>query len=282
VRWGRVQTRMGGRAAGPGAGAGSRRAVVLGVGVAAGGLLLPPRPPARAAQGGAFGRVWGAVTRTKGDIAYPAGFEGCWDVQGRLESLDTPMGLDVVPDARQIERARREDLGQTLSYRQCFTKNAEGAVVADRARNTLLLAEATAGPLPGAEVDWDIDRPNVLSVRLQGSTSYTVTVTKRYEGDVDEEAQRLSTSEFFKQVADVPGRNTPAVKASRLLTKWKWRDRAPEAQPLIVATQVLTDFVVPAEGDEELLLRSQGRPVAVWTYKLAFFPPAEAAPAAPA
>ena len=71
--------------------------------------------------------------------------------------------------------------------------------------------------------------------------------------------------------------------ASRLLTKWKWRDQAPEGQPLIVATQILTDFVVPAEGDEALLLRSQGKPSAVWTYKLAFFPPAapEPAPGAP-
>ena len=241
------------------------------------GALTAP-PPASAENGGGFGKVWGAVTKTRGDISYPTGFEGCWDVQGRLESLETPLGLEVVPDAKQIERARREDLGQTLSYQQCFRSNAEGAVVADRARNTLLLAEAMAGPIPGAELDWDIDRPNVLKVRLPGSTSYTVTVTKRFEGDVDEEARRLSTSEFFQQVADVPGRNTPAVKASRLLTKWKWRDEAPEGQPLIVATQVLQDFVVPAEGDEALLLRSQGRPSAVWTYKLAFFPPAAPEP----
>ena len=274
---------MGAGAGAGDAGAGGRRAAVLGGGaLAAAGALAAP-PPASAGNGGAFGKVWGAVTKTKGDISYPAGFEGCWDVRGRLETLETPLGLEVVPDAKQIERARREDLGQTLAYQQCFRTNAEGAVVADRARNTLLLAEAMAGPIPGAELDWDIDRPNKLKVRLPGSTSYTVTVTKRFEGDVDEEAQRLSTSEFFEQVADVPGRNTPAVKASRLLTKWKWRDQAPEGQPLIVATQILTDFVVPAEGDEALLLRSQGKPSAVWTYKLAFFPPAapEPAPGAP-
>ena len=67
------------------------------------------------------------------------------------------------------------------------------------------------------------------------------------------------------------------MKASRLLTKWKFREEAPEGEPLIVATQVMSDYLTSYDGEKKLL-DSQGKPVSVWTYKMSFSPlPGQAA-----
>lgn len=62
------------------------------------------------------------------------------------------------------------------------------------------------------------------------------------------------------------------VKASRCFTKYKWRSETQAAQtggPQIVATQVVSDYLTPYDG-EALLLRSRNRPVVVYTYNMSF------------
>lgn len=63
------------------------------------------------------------------------------------------------------------------------------------------------------------------------------------------------------------------MKASRCFTKYKWRDLEAaerEGGPAIVATQVVSDYLTPDDG-EELMLRAGDRPVVKYTYTMAFF-----------
>lgn len=62
------------------------------------------------------------------------------------------------------------------------------------------------------------------------------------------------------------------VKASQCFTKYKWRSPQAAAQtggPLIVATQVVSDYLTPYDG-ETLMLRAKNKPVVVYTYVMNF------------
>ncbi len=62
------------------------------------------------------------------------------------------------------------------------------------------------------------------------------------------------------------------VKASQCFTKYKWRSPQQAAQtggPLIVATQVVSDYLTPYDG-EGMMLRANNRPVVVYTYNMTF------------
>lgn len=62
------------------------------------------------------------------------------------------------------------------------------------------------------------------------------------------------------------------MKASQCFTKYKWRTEAAAAGsggPQIVATQVVSDYLTPYDG-EAMMLRAKNRPVVVYTYNMAF------------
>ena len=69
--------------------------------------------------------------------------------------------------------------------------------------------------------------------------------------------------------------------------RYRWRDAADAARdggPEIVATQVVSDFLTPMDGDAAFFA-ARGRAVATYTYRLAFYRVAaaeEGAAAAPA
>ena len=106
----------------------------------------------------------------------------------------------------------------------------------------------------------------------------------------------FETSEFMEQVFEGAGALAPGgtlapprVTASQVFVKWRWRT-AKEAEaasaaaaaaataagggggggraPLIVATQVVSNFLTPYDGDE-VFLRAGNRPVVTYTYRLA-------------
>lgn len=99
-------------------------------------------------------------------------------------------------------------------------------------------------------------------------------VTRRAE-DMLPDQQRIETSEFFEQVFQSPNRPQPRVKASQCFTKYRYREVAERGAPLIVATQVVSDYLTPYD-DAALLVAARGRPVVVYTYRMAFFAPTEA------
>lgn len=62
------------------------------------------------------------------------------------------------------------------------------------------------------------------------------------------------------------------VKASQCFTKYKWRsaeEAATDGGPEIVATQVVSDYLTPYDG-EMLMMQAKDRPVVVYTYRMTF------------
>jgi len=128
--------------------------------------------------------------------------------------------------------------------------------------------------------------------RRQRRSSVRIRVTKRSEKAVA--ADRLDTSEFTQMIFLNDGESesgVPRVKASQVFSKWRWRAAAEDeggsgsgsvvvvgggrgggesrGQPTVVATQVVSEFLSVEAGGERAYLESAGRPVAVYTYRLA-------------
>jgi hypothetical protein len=156
-------------------------------------------------------------------------------------------------------------------------------------------------------IEWNLDDPNVLVVRpgggggggggggTSGGGGIRTRVTRRSEtpappseagngaGDDDVAPRAFETSEFMEQVFEGAGAlgaggtlAPPRVKASQVFVKWRWRTEREAAgkaaaggQPtLVVATQVVSDYLTPYDGDRDFL-RAGNRPVATYTYRLA-------------
>jgi hypothetical protein len=220
--------------------------------------------------------VWEAIGGGPADLTFPQEFEGVFDVVSVLTSVEFPSGEDAVPDIEVVRRAEKEDLNAALKYRVSWVTNTRGDTVMDRRFNTAALLEAYTG-LRLAEVasgiDWNPDNPNLLRLKLPGGTLAVTRVTRRSEEDSPAEA-RLSTSEFFEQLIETPGRQQPKVKASQCFTKYKWRSAAAAAAgggPQIVATQVVSDYLTPYD-EPGMYVRAGDKPVVVYTYKMTFIP----------
>jgi len=100
------------------------RRAVLGAAAAAAGAAGAPGE-ARASKVGALGDgLWEAMGGGPADLFFPAPFEGDWDVTSTLVSVSTPLGEDAVPDMRVVQRARQQELDQTLRYHIAFVRNA--------------------------------------------------------------------------------------------------------------------------------------------------------------
>ena len=70
-----------------------------------------------------------------------------------------------------MDRARREDLDQPLQYPCRFVRNSQGQPVIDRLFNTVSLLDVYMGKagVPSDAVQWDIDNPNNLELRMPGA-----------------------------------------------------------------------------------------------------------------
>lgn len=218
--------------------------------------------------------AWEKLGGGQADIYYPDLFEGCWLVGSTLVSVDTPKGIEYTNDAEQIKQALENELNRTLRYEQCFIRNSKNKLVADRSINTKNITEAILGPRDDIRYTWNMDDPNVLKIRFKGLDIFT-RVTRRFSSAGDDVAsadatKTMETSELFEQVFD-KGVGRPKVKASRLITKWKWRDPkdTPEGQPTIIASQTLNNYVTPIDSDD-ISFTNLSEPASVFKYRMAF------------
>ncbi|QDZ26064.1 hypothetical protein HOP50_20g86150 [Chloropicon primus] len=216
--------------------------------------------------------AWEKLGGGQADIFYPDLFEGCWQVASTLVDVQQKGEYD----ADQVQQAIENELNKTLRYEQCFVRNGRGLVVADRGLNTKKITEAILGARDDIRYNWNVDDPNVLRIDLKGLKIFT-RVTRRFSSagsDVASPSLRtLETSELFEQVFD-NGLGNPRVKASRLITKWKWRtlDETPEGQPRILANQVLSNYATPLDSNTaDLSFTNLSEPASIYKYKMAFF-----------
>lgn len=128
--------------------------------------------------------------------------------------------------------------------------------------------------------------------RTRGSVR--LKVTKRSEEAVSRD--RIDTSEFVQTVFlndNGESNGVPRTKATQVFSKWRWRrddneggggngDAATSSslaaaaaakenrKPTVIATQVVSEFLgEPEPGNERSFISVSGRPVAVFTYRLA-------------
>ena len=215
------------------------------------------------------------------DLTFPESFQGEWLVNATLTDVDLPEGADVVSNIESVNRAKN-DVGRPTSYPLRFVRNSRNEVILDRAWNTEKLAEYTMNVKNGSvftDIDWNLDDPNVMKCSLADGKTIYFKVTARSETEDDSRKRRFETSELAEVVFnDYEGSGTdPNVKRTRTYTKWLWRDQkdAQTGQPLIVCTQIVLDYLTPfSSGNgnaDETFMRVAGRPVTVYTYKLAMF-----------
>ena len=93
------------------------------------------------------------------------------------------------------------------------------------------------------------------------------------------DAMTLTTSLFLSLflcfIVSVSVLGAPRVKASRLITKWKWRSQrdTPEGQPQIIASQTLNNYVTPVgsgASQDDLSFTNLSEPASVFKYRMAF------------
>lgn len=252
----------------------SRRQVIsFPTAVAAASLVLLPHPAHASKLPEAADRAWEAIGGGPADLIYPVSFLGAWDVESVLVSIDLPLGPEYVSDMAVVRRAQEQDQGKSVRYGASFIRNPRGQVVTDRRFNTASLMHTYLGleeNLVQNRIKWDVNDPNRLDMSLPGGLEVTTRVTRRME-EWEDGADRLATSEFFEQVIESETRRSPKVKASQAYTKYHWRPAETAiGGPEIVATQVVSDYVTPFGGDASLLLGASGKPVTIYTYKMAF------------
>jgi hypothetical protein len=215
------------------------------------------------------------------DLTFPESFQGEWLVNATLTDVDLPEGAEVVSNIESVNRAKK-DVGRPTSYPLRFVRNSRNEVILDRAWNTEKLAEYTMNVKNGSvftSIDWNLDDPNVMKCSLADGKTIYFKVTARSETEDDSRKRRFETSELAEVVFnDYEGSGTdPNVKRTRTYTKWLWRDEkdAQAGQPLIVCTQIVLDYLTPfSSGNgnaDETFIRVAGKPVTVYTYKLAMF-----------
>lgn len=248
---------------------------MLAVGAAASVLGLGPEP-AEASKLPAFAdSAWEAMGGGGADLYFPDMFLGVWDVTSVLTKLDTPMGEEFVPDMKQVQRAATTELNQATRFQVKFVRNEAGKVIFDRRFNTASLISMYYGDSLNMDdrITWNPEDPNVLLLALPKGLIIRTRVTRRSE-DIPE-PDRIETSEYIEQVFDDGVSTSPKVKASQCFTKYKWREMTPDLiaanGPGVIATQVVSDFLTPYDGDE-LYIRAMNKPVVQYTYKMQFRP----------
>ncbi|KAL0034900.1 hypothetical protein WJX77_012066 [Trebouxia sp. C0004] len=205
----------------------------------------------------AIDNAWSSIGGGPSDLTFPELFLGTWKVQTTLVKV--------------VERAQKEDLQQPQKYLVSFMHNNRGQVVIDRRFNTSQLVSLYLDkPVPEDVITWNPDNPNQLRMALPGSMTINTRVTRRSQETPTPD--KISTSEYFQQIFETPGRPQAKVKASQCYTKYKFRsleaaDR--QAGPAIVATQVISDYLTAYDGELQLI-KAQNRPVVVYTYSMVF------------
>ncbi|KAL4419385.1 hypothetical protein ABPG77_002912 [Micractinium sp. CCAP 211/92] len=262
----------------------TRRAMLAAAAAATAAAVGSAAPPPAGASKlpEAVDRAWEGLGGGPADLVFPDSFLGVWDVESVLTSVETPLGPEFVPDMRVVQRAQQEDLNAVVRYQVAFLKNQRGEVVPDRSFNTASLMKTYTGT-PLAEVQqriqWNSNDPNLLQLSLPGGLQVSTRVTRRseeWQGD-----DRLSTSEFFQQLITSPQAQQPKVKASQCYTKYHWRSADAAARGggggvQVVATQVVSDYLT-AYDTATAMMEAKGRPVVVYTYRMAFRRPAAVA-----
>ena len=218
-------------------------------------------------------RAWASLGGGPSDLIFPEIFLGNWNVESVLVNVELPFGEERVPNVAQVRRAQQEDLNNIVRYHVRFIKNKAGEVVMDRKFNTGSLLSKYVDLSDQELCDrilWELESPSTTQVSLPGGLRVSTNVLRRSEEYLQKDL--LETSEFIQQVFDDPKSQEVRLKYSQTYMKYRWRQASgpDDRKPLIVATQVISDYLSPYDS-KATDLASLGRPITLYHYQLSFW-----------
>lgn len=220
-----------------------------------------------------------SVQAAQGDLIYPEWLSGTWDVTSTLVDLVAPLAPDIVTPGFE---GNRRYLNQPVKFRVRFGLNrlpgsslkwipqpvkVQSAVVADRAFNGLNLARAYLGDRAVVAVKVDPHSPNRQITLLQGERQLISIVTGRATQTPN--TNNFITCEVFQQQFRSTGAR-PFFNQAESTTAYQY---LPNSIPTIEAVQATAVYLSPQDPD---YFTAGSGPVALYRYRLEFFPHEEA------
>ncbi|ABA23950.1 conserved hypothetical protein [Trichormus variabilis ATCC 29413] len=218
-----------------------------------------------------------SVQPAKGDLAYPKWMAGTWEVKSTLVDLAAPLAPDIVTPGFE---GNREQLNQPVSFLVRFIEvqpptiglkflpqiDAKSTiVVADRVFNSLNLARSYLGDEAVLAVKVDPDSPNRQITFLRGERQLISIVTARATETAAD--SKFITTEVFQQL--FKGGSLPYLNSVESTTAYH---KLSTSSPRIEADQVTAVYLSPQDPN---YFNAGDRPVALYRYRLEFFPTAK-------
>jgi hypothetical protein len=221
---------------------------------------------------------WEKLTSVKpatGDLVYPEWIAGKWKVTSTLVDLAAPLAPNIVTPGFENNRSQ---LNQPIIFLVRFVKikptnsglkilayfqNQTPILVADREFNSLNLTRAYLGDETVLSSKVDPESPNRQITFLRGERQLISLVTARATERISED--KFITSEVFQQL--FKGGSRPYLNTVESTTAYQ---KLSTSSPTITADQVTAVYLSPQDPD---YFTAGSRPVALYRYRLEFFPP---------
>lgn len=221
------------------------------------------------------------VQAAKGDLVYPAWLAGTWKVTSTLIDLAAPLAPEVVTPGFE---SNRQYLQQPIDFEVRFGPSAApksigarllplpqpqslGQIVADRAFNGLNIAKAYLGDRAVLAVKTDPNSPNRQITLLRGDRQLVSIVTGRAT-EMPALDQFITTEVFQQQF-----RGAPQLYFNQVETTTVYKLANSDGGPAIAADQITAIYLSPQDPDYfKAGGLSNSRPVALYRYRLEFFP----------
>ena len=242
---------------------------------------------------------------SKGDLIYPAWFEGNWTVTTTLTDMVAPLAPQIITPGFETNRqflnrpiafpvrfveVQPKGLDSLMSVMSFVFSPSEKQIVSDRAYNGMSLAKAYLGDRAVLAVKVDPSNPNRQITLLRSEPSELLfserqlvsTVTARAIESPDRD--RFLTSEIFAQEF----RGTPQLYFNEVENTTAYQhysdqhsgnlgDLERSAKPPIVADQVTAIYLSPQDPDYFKTIPDgnflgEPQPVALYRYRLEFQP----------
>jgi hypothetical protein len=214
-----------------------------------------------------------SVQPAVGDLAYPDWMAGDWLLKSTLVDLVAPLAPDIVTPGFE---GNRQYLQVPISFPVRFVQekklisglkilprpSKKAAIVADRVFNGLNLARAYLGDTTVLSVKVDPDSPNRQITFLRGDRQLVSIVSARATETTSD--GRFIATEVFQQI--FKGGKSPYFNSVESTAAYR---KLPTSNPAIEADQVTAVYLSPQDPD---YFQAGSRPVALYRYRLEFFP----------
>jgi hypothetical protein len=211
------------------------------------------------------------TTIAQGDLYYPNWLAGTWHLKTTLIDMVAPLAPEIITPGFE---SNRELLNQAIEFDVRFSPSVlpvskqvleQPRIVADRAFNGLNIAKAYLGENFVRAVKVDPSNPNRQITILKNDRQLESSITDRAVETPD--SQHFATTELFQQI--FRGTDRPYLNQVETTTAYHRLDAPSPLGVPIEADQVTAIYLSP---NDENYFKANEIPVALYRYKLEFFP----------